>query len=81
MKAISTLLTVLAMLITITAAIALVWLQVDGVFPSDEMGSSYRWQVAMLPLMVMGVGLVLIAVAQILRIVAARFEAATVPVV
>ena len=38
------------------------------------MGDSYRWQIAMAPLMVMGIGLGLIALAQILRIVANRFE-------
>jgi hypothetical protein len=74
MKAISTLLTVMGMLITTAGSVALVWLEVDSPYPGGTFGGSYRWQIAMAPLFVIAIGLVLIAAAQILRVVAARFE-------
>ena len=53
-------------IIAAAGIVGLVWLELDSPFPSDTFGASYRWQIAMAPLLVVASGLALFALAQIL---------------
>ena len=48
-------------LIALAGVVALIWLQADAPVPSSYEGS-YRWQIAMTPLMVVALGLIVVGV-------------------
>lgn len=70
-------LTLAGVLVAVTSIIGLIWIEADaGASPIGvgrlDVSMAYRWQIATNPLMLMTAGLILVAVAQILRNSASR---------
>ena len=65
-------LTAIGALIAAAGLVALVWTQLQGPFGGIGNNASYRWQIAMGPLDVIGIGLLVTIAAQILKAVQVR---------